>query len=630
MILKRSINGVDEPLQWSLILGCIGVVFGDIATSPLYALRVAFSGSNALSPTPDHVMGILSLVFWSLILIVGCKYALLIMRADNKGEGGIMALMTLVLRSAGERRERRNIILAVGLAGAALFFGDAVIAPAISVMSAVEGLKVAAPALMPLIVPITLIILVGLFLLQHLGTAFLSRLFSPIIVLWLTVIGLLGAFSIAETPGIIHSLHPVHALSFLAKAKAHSLVVLGAVVLVVTGAETLYADMGHFGVHSIRFAWFFWVFPPLTLNYLGQGALLLRNPAAASNPFYLLGPDWTVTPLLALATLSSIIASQAVISGAFSLTAQAVRLRYLPRLSVRHTSAGRYGQLYVPAVNWMLALCVASLVIAFGSSARLASAYGLAVTGTMAVTTLLAFGLLGRILPVNRWLTAALFIFFLLLDMGFLLANSTKILQGGWVSLAIAGLVFVILSSWIRGRELLVNRLNEKAVPIEELVTRLTHEALPRVPGTAIYLTASRFGAPPSLSSNMRINKVLHEQVIVLTVVTRDEPWVPLTDRVKIRHFGGQIYRVRIYYGYNQEPNIPDALAYCKTQGIHVDMTQTTFFLSREHMVCTAREGMATWREWLFIRMAMNAENAMLFWRIPPERVVELGLMVEL
>ena len=630
MYLNKRSSGPDETLQWSLILGCIGVVFGDIATSPLYALRVAFSGRSALAPTPDHVMGILSLVFWSLVIVVSLKYALLIMRADNKGEGGIMALMTLVLRSAGDKREMRNVILTIGLAGAALFFGDAVIAPAISVISAVEGLQVAAPALKFLIVPITLAILLGLFFLQHLGTAFISRIFSPIIVLWLMVIALLGAFSIAETPAIIHSLHPAHALDFLGKAKTHSLVVLGAVVLVVTGAETLYADMGHFGVRSIRFAWFFWVFPALTLNYLGQGALLLRNPGGASNPFYLLGPEWTVAPLLGLATLSTIIASQAVISGAFSLTAQAVRLRYLPRLRVRHTSSGRFGQIYVPTVNWMLAFCVAALVIAYGSSARLASAYGLAVTGTMTVTTLLAFGLLGRIVHLNRWLTGLLFIFFLLLDVGFLIANSTKIFQGGWVSLAIAGLLFLVLSSWIRGRDLLINRLNERAIPIEELVTRLAHEALPRVAGTAIYLTAGRFGAPPSLSSNMRINKVLHEQVIVLTVITRDEPWVPLSDLVKIRHFCGQIYRVRIYYGYNQEPNIPDALAYCKTQGIHVDMVQTTFFLSREHMVSTAREGMATWREWLFIRMAMNAENAMRFWRIPPERVVELGLMVEL
>ena len=626
----RRTSGGDESLRWKLILGCVGVVFGDIATSPLYALRVAFSGQLALSPTPDHVMGILSLVFWSLVVIVGLKYAILIMRADNKGEGGIMALLSLVLRTVGDRPRRSKIILSIGLAGTALFFGDAVIAPAISVMSAMEGLIVLTPTLKPLIVPATLTVLVLLFFLQHRGTAFISVLFSPVMVLWLLVIALLGIFSISQTPVILHSLHPAYALDFLMEAKAQSLVVLGAVVLVVTGAEALYADMGHFGIQPIRIAWFFLVFPALMLNYLGQGALLLRLPDAASNPFYLLGPSWSIVPLLGLATLATIIASQAMISGAFSLAAQAVRLRFLPRLSVRHTSKGRMGQIYVPAVNRVLALCVILLVLGFGSSSRLAGAYGISVTGTMVVTTLLAFGLLGRIWRLNLVLTGLVFAVFLMIDFGFLAANSTKILQGGWVSLVIGAAVFLLLSTWIRGRELLVRRLNEKAVPLEEIASRQGHDPLPRVPGTAVYLTAGRFGAPLSLLQNVLINKVMHEQVIVLTVVTRDEPWVPLEGRIKIRHFGGNIFRVRIYYGYNQEPDIPDALAFCKAQGLAVDPEDTSFFLSREHMVSTAREGMAQWRERLFIRMAMNAENAMVFWRIPPDRVVELGLMVEL
>ena len=629
MAATRTGRG-NESLRWNLMLGCVGVVFGDIATSPLYALRVAFSGSNALSPTAEHVMGILSLVFWLLVIVVGLKYALLIMRADNKGEGGIMALLSLVLRTVGDRPRLNRLILSIGLIGTALFFGDAVIAPAISVMSAMEGLKVLTPALKPLIVPATVTILVVLFFLQHRGTAFISVLFSPVMVLWLLVIGLLGAFSISQTPVILHSLHPIYALDFLMEAKAQSLVVLGAVVLVVTGAEALYADMGHFGIQPIRVAWFFLVFPALTLNYLGQGALLLRSPAATSNPFYLLGPSWSVVPLLGLATLSTIIASQAMISGAFSLAAQAIRLRFLPRLSVRHTSVGRMGQIYVPAVNRVLAVGVILLVLGFGSSSRLAGAYGIAVTGTMVVTTLLAFGLLGRIWRFNLLLTGTLFVVFLLIDLGFLAANTTKIFQGGWVSLLIGGAVFLLLATWIRGRELLVKRLNEKAVPLEEIASRQGHDPLPRVPGTAVYLTAGRFGAPLSLLQNSLINKVLHEQVIVLTVVTRDEPWVPLADRIKIRHFGGNIFRIRIYYGYNQEPNIPDALTYCKHQGLSIDMEDTSFFLSREHMVSTAREGMAQWRERLFIRMAMNAENAMVFWRIPPDRVVELGLMVEL
>ena len=406
--------------------------------------------------------------------------------------------------------------------------------------------------------------------------------------------------------------------------------VLGAVVLVVTGAEALYADIGHFGVQPIRVAWFTFVFPALIINYLGQGALLLREPLAVSNPFYLLAPSWGLVPLLGLATFATIIASQAVISGAFSLTAQAVRMRYLPRLLVCHTSDGRSGQIYVPSVNWTLGLATAALVVGFGASSKLAGAYGLAVTGTMVVTTLLAFGLLRRIWRTTRWVTGLLFLSFLLMDLILLLANTPRIQQGGWVSLAIAGGVYLILSTWTLGRELLLRRLNDKAIPLEELVSRLRSHPLPRVSGTAVYLTASRFGAPLSLLQNMQINKILHQQVIVLTVVTRDEPWIPLEDRVKIRPFGDQIYRVRIYYGYNQAPDIPDAIMRCASHGLDIDLATTTFFLSREHMIASSRDGMSTWRERLFIRMAMNAENAMRFWRIPADRVVELGLMVEL
>ncbi len=621
----------EETLQWSLVLGTVGVVFGDIATSPLYAMRVAFGGVNALSPTPVHVLGILSLVFWTLVIVVGLKYSLLIMRADNKGEGGIMALMSLVLRAAGNRPRWHKAIVTIGLIGTALFFGDAVIAPAISVMSAVEGLKVVAPVLKPLIIPVTLTILMALFLLQRRGTAFIGGLFSPIMVTWLVVIAYLGVLSILKTPAILLSLHPIHALHFLVEeTSAHSLVVFGAVVLVVTGAEALYADMGHFGIKPIRLAWFGLVFPALVLNYLGQGALLMRDPSAASNPFYLLGPAWSVVPLLGLATLATIIASQAVISGAFSLAAQAVQLGYLPRFTVRHTSEGKFGQIYVPFVNWVLAFCVAALVLSFNSSSRLAAAYGIAVTGTMVVTTLLACGVLRRIWHLSLALTGLVLGTFLIIDLAFLAANSTKLQQGGWVSLVIGGAVFIVLSTWKQGRELLLARINTKGMPLEELVTRLSHESLPRVPGSAVYLTASRYGAPKALLHNMTINKVLHEQVVILTVVTRDEPWVPLDARVKIRHYGGEIYRVRIYYGFNQEPNIPDSLAFCKTMGLSLDMTDTSFFLAREHMLCTARPGMAPWRERLFIRMAMNAENAMVFWRVPPERVVELGLVVEL
>ena len=630
MATVRRSGQAEGTLKWSLIVGSMGVVFGEIATSPLYALRIVFAGKTGITPTPDHVMGILSLVFWMLAIVVGVKYALLIMRADNKGDGGIMALLSLVQRSVHDRPRMRRLVLAMGLMGASLFFGDAVIAPAISVMGALEGLKVGAPGLKVLIVPITLVVLLFLFLLQRRGTAFISGLFSPVMVCWLLVIAMLGLSSIIDTPVILKSLDPSYGIRFLMEARIQSLLVLGAVILVVTGVEALYADMGHFGIQPIRIAWFTFVFPMLMLNYLGQGALLLREPASASNPFYLLAPSWAFIPLLALATLATIIASQGVISGAFSLAAQAVRMRYLPRLAVRHTSLGHSGQIYVPVVNWVLAFATFALVIGFGSSSKLATAYGISVTASMVVTTLLGFAILRRIWRVPVILTGLLFTGFLAVDLGFLTANLPKLWQGGWVSIVVSGSIFVLLTTWVKGRDLLVQRLNARAMPIEELVSKVAHSGFPRVKGTAVYLTASRFGAPLALLHNMAMNQVVHEKVIILTVVTRDEPFIPLESRLKVRNYGGEIYRVRIYYGYNQEPNVPEALLFCTSQGLDVEPETASFFLTREHMISQHANGMSTWRERLFIRMAMNAENAMRFWHIPPERVVELGHMVAL
>lgn len=630
MANSRRQNQADAVFSWPLILGCMGVVFGEIATSPIYALRIVFAGHTGITPTHGHVLGVLSLVFWMLVLIVGVKYALVIMRADNKGDGGIIALLSLVQRSLQDRPRLRRIALAMGLAGASLYFGDAIIAPAISVMGALEGLKVGAPGLKGLIIPMTLLVLLVLFMLQHRGTAFISGLFSPIMALWLVVLAILGLESIHATPEILKALNPAYGFHFLLETRMRSFIVLGAVVLVITGVEALYADMGHFGMHPVRFAWFSAVFPLLAINYLGQGALLLRDPAASSNPFYLLGPAWSFLPLLGLSTLTTIIASQAVISGAFSLAAQAVRMRYLPRLAVRHTSEGRSGQIYVPTVNWLIALGTAALVIGFGSSTRLASAYGISVTGGMVVTTVLAFGLVRRFSWVVSIPLCLLLLFFLLIDLGLLAANLPKVFQGGWVSLVMGGTTFVLLTTWVRGRELLVQRLNARQVPIEEIVTRICRLGAVRVSGTAIYLTASRFGAPLSLLKNLEINQVVHEKVMILTVVTRDEPYVPLQDRIKIRHYGGDIYRVRIYYGYNEEPNIPEALATCKLQGLDIDLDAATFFLTREHMISENQAGIAPWRERLFIRMAMNAESAMRFWHIPPDRVVEMGILVSL
>jgi KUP system potassium uptake protein len=616
--------------QAALTIGAIGVVFGDIGTSPLYAVKVAFSGLHAITPTASHILGVLSLVFWSLIIIVGLKYAVLMMRADNKGDGGIMALMALALRSAGEDSPRRTAIMAAGLMGTALFFGDGVITPAISVMSAVEGLELVAPGLDAVVMPLTLTILAVLFLLQRRGTAFIGDLFSPIMGLWFMVLALLGAYSIIRTPAILMALSPGYAAAFLIEAKWQSLVVLGAVVLVVTGAEALYADLGHFGVRPIRIAWFCFVLPALALNYLGQGALLLRDPGAANNPFYLLAPSWSMIPLLGLATLTTIIASQAVISGTFSMAWQAVQLGYLPRLHIVHTSTGKIGQIYIPAINWILLAFVAALVLGFESSSRLAAAYGIAVTGTMLVTTLLAFVVLRQVWHWSRPTGRMIASVFLAIDLSFLAANSPKVISGGWFTLLVAALVFLVMSTWKRGRELLLKRLHDKAMPLEALLVRLEEDPPARVPGTAIYLTAGRRGVPQALLYNLATNKVLHERVVILTVVTRDEPWVPRNERIKIRHFGDQLYRVRIYYGFKQEPSIPEALDLCKEQGLEINLDDTSFFLARESMVSTPRPGMAGWRERLFIRLARNAEGAMDFWRIPPDRVIELGLIVEL
>ena len=623
--------GLTRSIGKHWMFGVMGVVFGDIATSPLYALRIAFTGPNALNPgSMENVLGILSLVFWLMFIVVGLKYALFLLRADNKGEGGIMALMTLVQRGLDEQSRWNKWVVMLGLTGTALFFGDAMIAPAISVLSAMEGIKVAAPAMKSLIVPVTVAVLMALFMVQRRGTAFIGFLFSPVMMLWLLAIAGLGLISVVETPHVLMALNPLFAVKFLQASEARSLIVLGAVVLVVTGAEALYADMGHFGVKPIRRAWFLFVFPALVLNYLGQGALLMRTPAAASNPFYLLGPSWTVAPMLGLATFATIIASQAVISGAFSLARQAVQFGFLPRLNIHHTSSGQSGQIYIPSVNIILAIIVTLLVLVSGSSSRLAAAYGVAVTGTMAVTTLLAFGLLGRVWRSRIYLAGFMFSVFLVIDTAFLVANAAKIMQGGWVSLLAAGVVFTILATWRRGRDQLFRRLTEKARPLEEIVANLDAGLIPRVPGTAIYLTGAKYGVPVTLARNLDINKVLHERVIILKVVTRDEPWVPLTERIKVRDFGRNVFRVRIYYGYNQQPDIPHALEACQAHGLAIDLADTTFFLARESMVSGLRSSMAHWRERLFIRMAVNAANPTVFWRIPVDRVVELGLVVEL
>jgi KUP system potassium uptake protein len=616
--------------QAALIFGTVGIVFGDIGTSPLYALRIAFNGPQAIAPTAHNVVGVLSLVLWSLTAIVGIKYAILMLRADNRGEGGIMALLALALRGVGEGSRLRGFILYAGLIGTALFFGDAMLAPAITVMSAVEGLEVMSPRFGAAVTPLTLLALTLLFVLQRRGTHFISGVFSPIMSVWFVAIATLGLISILQSPAILSAVNPLAALGFLVEAKRQSLIVLGAVVLAVTGAEALYADLGHFGVKPIRSGWFGFVFPALALNYLGQGALLLRDPAAASNPFFLLSPDAGMVPLLGLATVTTMIASQAVISGAFSLAGQAVQMGFLPRLRIVHTAAGKVGQVYVPVVNWILLGAVCILVLRFNSSADLAGSYGVAVTGTMVVTTVLAFFVLGQVWQWGWAVSGIITGAFLVLDLAFLGANLLKVSHGGWLALLAAALMLVVMSTWKRGRELLVRRLNDRAMPLEALLARMEAEPPARVPGTAVYLTAGRRGVPQALLHNLYANKIVHERVIILTVVTRDEPRVGEAERLKVRHFGDQIYRVKLYYGFNESPDVPKGLARCAERGLDIDLAKASFFLARESLISTNRPGMARWRERLFINLSRNAESAMSSWRIPPDRVVEFGVMVEL
>ncbi|MBT9566944.1 MAG: potassium transporter Kup [Thiobacillus sp.] len=623
-------SGVQKNSLLALSAGAIGVVYGDIGTSPLYALKQAFSGSHGAAIEHDNILGVLSLMLWALILVVSLKYVLFIMRADNKGEGGIMALIALTQRVFHTDSRRKWLLLTLGLFGAALFYGDGMITPAISVLSAVEGLEIAAPGLHRYIIPVSLAVLVGLFLIQSRGTASMGKLFGPIMILWFVVLGTLGAISIAQTPAVLASFNPLHGLAYFQRHGITGLVILGAVVLAVTGGEALYADMGHFGKRPIRYAWLGFVFPALALNYLGQGALLLRNPDAGRNPFYLLAPEWALYPLIALATLATIIASQAVISGAFSVTRQAMQLGYIPRMQVRHTSDQSIGQIYIPFINWVLLAGVALLVLGFQSSSNLASAYGIAVTGTMAIDTILAFTVVWALwkwpLPVVLGGAA----FFLVIDLAFLGANVPKILHGGWFPIAIALVVFTLLTTWKRGRALLFQRMQNDDIDLLSFIEGIVAFEHKRVPGTAIFLHATGDGVPRALLHNLSHNKVMHERVVILQVVTEEVPSVPDTQRVSLTILGNGFYRMNIRFGFREEPDIPQALKLCDSLGLPFAMMETSFFLSRETVIPTKLPGMALWRERIFAAMAQNAESAMRFFKLPANRVVELGTQIEI
>jgi KUP system potassium uptake protein len=611
-----------------LTLAAIGIVYGDIGTSPLYAMREAFGPAGALPLTEATVLGVLSLIFWSLFAVVSLKYVTVILRADNRGEGGILALASLALGPLSSSRRRTVLVLA--MFGAALFYGDGLITPAISVLSAIEGLKVATPLFEPYVVPIALGILIALFVIQSHGTGKIGLLFGPIVALWFIVLGLLGLAQITQAPGVLWALNPAHAFSLFTAHPWSAFVTLGAVFLAVTGAEALYADMGHFGRLPIRVAWFGVVLPGLLLNYFGQGALLLADPASVTNPFYLLAPHWALYSMVVLATWATVIASQAVISGAFSISAQAVQLGYLPRLDVRHTSAQTMGQIYIARVNWLLLAGVVLLVLGFRSSSNLAAAYGIAVSGTMAITAVLA-GIVAR----SRWgwspvLVAAVFGAFLAVDLTFLAANALKITAGGWFPIVLAAAVFVLMSTWRRGREVMFERLYRGAPSLPSFLTSLPSRPPARVPGTAVFLTANPDAVPRALLHNLKHNKVLHERVVVLKVETEDVPRVPNSQRLEIEHLGANFHRVLVRYGFMERPNVTAALRSCQLGPPEPSVMDTSFFLSRETFLPSARPDLPRWREQIFIHMANAALDATRFFRLPPDRVVEIGSQVEI
>ena len=613
-----------------LTLGALGIVYGDIGTSPLYSLRECFHGIHAIAPTPENVMGVLSLIFWALTLLISIKYLIFVMRADNKGEGGVLALIALVSQHPEARRRSRTFLIALGLFGSALLYGDGMITPAISVLSAVEGLSIATHVFEPYVLPVTIAVLLALFLIQSRGTATVGAMFGPIMVIWFSTIAIMGIPWILSEPRVLLALNPFYGGEFLWTNGWHGYVVLGSVFLVVTGGEALYADMGHFGPHPIRLAWFFFVLPALVINYMGQGAMLLSNPEAASAPFFMMAPQWALIPLVILATLAAVIASQALISGAFSLTRQAIQLGYCPRLNIEHTSTVTHGQIYIPQVNWALMICTIGLVLGFKTSSGLASAYGIAVGATMAITTMLTYLVARGSWGLGRVLAGSVALFFLLIEFGLFGANLPKIPNGGWFPLVVAGVVYVALSTWKKGRALLFERLKAKMYPFEQFLKDIARKPPHRVPGTSVFMTSNIVGTPPTLLHNMLHNKVLHDRVILLTVVTTDAPTVSNKDRVTVERLGEGFYRLTVKYGFMQEPDVPAAVASASTPHFPIDLETTTFFVGIETLLPTKRPGMALWRERLFALMSRNAVRATSFYRIPPERVVEIGMQVEL
>ena len=611
----------------ALSLGALGVVYGDIGTSPLYALRECFHGEHGVAVIPVNVLGILSLVMWSLVLVISIKYLGFVLRADNRGEGGILALVALAVPRYAPRN--RAWLALLGLFGASLLYGDGMLTPAISVLSAVEGLEVITPAFRPLVIPATVAILLALFAIQSRGTGRVGALFGPVVIVWFLTIAALGVHGIAKDPAVLQAVSPHYAVRFFAANGFHGFAVLAAVFLVVTGGEALYADMGHFGPRPIRLGWFGLALPALLLNYFGQGALLLTNPESASNPFFLLAPDWATVPLVALATAATVIASQALISGAFSLTQQAIQLGFVPRLAISHTSAQERGQIYVAPVNWMLAVAACALVIGFGSSSNLAAAYGMSVTANMAITTVLLC-----VVANLRWgwRTAAIALgaAFLPIDLAFFGSNLLKFTHGGWFTLMVAAIVYMLMTTWKRGRNVLRERLEEASLPLDLFLPDLGTSTLPRVPGTAVFLTGDPAGTPPALLHNIKHNKVVHERTILLTLLTEDVPYVAEEERVTVKTLDQGFARLVARYGFMETPDVPPLLEKIEARGLSIDLDQVSYFLGREQLISTGASGMGRWREALFAFLSRNAQSATVYFRVPPNRVVELGAQVEL
>ncbi|MHC2149018.1 potassium transporter Kup [Pseudomonas sp. 210_17 TE3656] len=614
----------------SLLIAAVGVVYGDIGTSPLYTLKEVFAGHYGVQANHDGVLGILSLVFWSLIWVVTIKYVLFVLRADNQGEGGIMALTALARRAAAPYPRLSRVLVLLGLFGAALFYGDSMITPAISVLSAVEGLQLAFDGIGHWVVPIAVVVLVALFLIQKHGTARIGILFGPVMVLWFSVLGALGVYGIVQRPEVLLAMNPAWAVQFFVVHPGIGVAILGAVVLALTGAEALYADMGHFGRKPIARAWILLVLPGLVLNYFGQGALILGNPEAVRNPFFLLAPNWALLPMVGLATLATIIASQAVISGAFSLTRQAIQLGYVPRMFIQHTSSQEQGQVYIGTVNWALMVGVVLLVIGFESSGALAAAYGVAVTGTMLITTLLSAAVVLLLWKTPRWLAVPLLLGFLLVDSLYFAANAPKIFQGGAFPVIAGIALFILMTTWKRGRKIIVERLDESALPLPLFISSIRSQPPHRVQGTAVFLTARADAVPHALLHNLLHNQVLHERVVLLTVVSQDRPRVPVSERFEVQDFGDGFYRVNLNFGFIEEPDVPAALQLCHVPALDFSPMGTTYFLSRETVIPTKRIGMARWREGLFAFLLKNANSNLKYFNLPLNRVIELGTQVEM